>query len=167
MEGMNNMYTIYKPLKWSHDYSDFARKSNQLMDYGPAPFVINIEEATEKNNNFRSTLWTGDHLQLTLMSIGVGEDIGLEVHPDHDQFIRIEDGKGLVKMGDSKDTLNFEKQVEDDYAILIPAGKWHNVINTGSSPLKLYSLYAPVEHPYGTVHETKAISDAAEENQGY
>lgn len=164
MEGMNNMYMIYKPLKWSSDYPNHVRKSNQPMDYGPNPFVIDIEEATEKNNNFRNTLWTGAHMQLTLMSIGVGEDIGLEIHPDHDQFIRIEDGKGLVKMGDSKDTLDFEKQVEDDYAILIPAGKWHNLINTGSSPLKLYSLYAPVEHPYGTVHETKAISDAAEEN---
>ncbi|WP_330396894.1 cupin domain-containing protein [Anaeromicrobium sediminis] len=101
------------------------------------------------------------------MSIGVGEDIGLEVHPTGDQFIRIEEGEGLVQMGDSKYKLNFQEKVYDDYAIIIPAGKWHNVINTGDTPLKLYAIYAPPEHPRGTVHETKADAEAAEDNYGH
>ena len=163
MKGMSNMYRIYTPLH----HPNLIRASSNLADYGPKPFVVDIEEATKQNNNFRTTLWTGDHLQLTLMSIGVGEDIGLETHPNHDQFIRIEEGKGLVKMGDQKDQLDFEKEVEDDYVILIPTGKWHNLINTGDTPLKLYSLYAPPEHPHGMVHKTKAVSEAQGENSGY
>lgn len=127
----------------------------ELKDYGPQPFVVNIEEATKLNNNFRLALWTGCHLQLTLMSINVGEDIGLEVHPHLDQFLRIEEGQGLVMMGDCKDQLNFQAMVCDGYAIFVPAGKYHNLINTGCTPLKLYSIYAPPEHPHGTIHRTK------------
>ena len=136
---------------------------NQKMDFGSNPFVIDIEEATKQNNNFRTALWTGDHLQVTLMSINVGEDIGLEIHPGLDQFLRLEQGEGIVQMGDSKDNLTFQQKVADDFAIVIPAGKWHNLTNTGNKPLKLYSIYAPPQHPYGTVHETKAIAMAAEE----
>jgi mannose-6-phosphate isomerase-like protein (cupin superfamily) len=137
-----------------------------LKDYGPNPFVINIEKATKQNANFRTALWTGQYLQLTLMSIDVGEDIGLENHPNLDQFIRIEQGEGLVQMGDKKENLYFQAKVSDDYAIIIPAGKWHNLINTGYVPLKLYSIYAPPQHPYGTVHKTKAEAELAEET-GY
>jgi mannose-6-phosphate isomerase-like protein (cupin superfamily) len=126
-----------------------------LKDYGPNPFAVNIEEAAKQNNNFRIALWTGKHLQLTLMSINVGEDIGLEIHPDLDQFIRIEEGQGLVKMGDKKDSLDFQANVRDDFVFMIPAGKWHNLINTGYKPLKLYSIYAPPQHTFGTVHKTK------------
>ena len=133
-----------------------------LTDYGPEPFVIDIEQATEQNDSFRITLWTGDYLQLTLMNIDVGEDIGLEQHPDLDQFIRIEQGQGLVRMGSREDRLDFERSVSDDDAIIIPAGSWHNLINTGNVPLKLYSIYAPPAHPRGTVHETKAEALAAE-----
>jgi mannose-6-phosphate isomerase-like protein (cupin superfamily) len=133
-----------------------------LKDYGPEPFVVNIDEATKQNNAFRRALWTGTHLQLTLMSIRVGEDIGLEIHPNLDQFIRIEEGQGLVKMGNRKDKLEFQEYVNKDYAFIIPAGKWHNLINTGSIPLKLYSIYAPPQHSSGTVHETKAAAQAAE-----
>lgn len=136
-------------------FFDQRRSVIELKDYGPEPFVVNIEEATKQNNAFRIALWTGCHLQLTLMSINVGEDIGLEVHPDLDQFIRIEEGQGLVKMGDKKHNLDFQRYVYDDFAFIIPAGKWHNLINTGDGPLKLYSIYAPPQHPYGTVHETK------------
>lgn len=141
--------------------------TNEIMDYGGEPFVVDIEEITKQNNHFRTALWTGDHLQVTLMSIDIGEDIGLEVHPTLDQFLRIEHGQGMVQMGDSKDRLDFEEQVFDDYAIVIPAGKWHNLTNTGNQPLKLYSIYAPPEHPFGTVHETKDIAIAAEEEHGY
>lgn len=140
--------------------------SRTPKDYGSEPFVFNIERATLQNENFRTTLWTGEHLQLTLMSIDVGEDIGLEIHPDVDQFIRIEQGEGLVKMGDIKDDLYFQQKVYDDYAILIPAGKWHNLINTGNKPLKIYSLYAPPEHPPGTIDRTKEDSEAREEHHG-
>lgn len=125
-------------------------------DQGGKPFVVNIEKAAEENRNFRTALWTGRHLQVTLMSIPPGEDIGLEVHRNVDQFIRIEEGQGLVQIGDRRNALNFERRVSEDDAIMIPAGKWHNVINTGRRALKLYSIYAPPEHPFGTVHRTKA-----------
>ena len=132
-----------------------------LEDSGPAPFVINIDDASSANNNFRQAIWTGEHLQVTLMSIDVDSDIGFEVHPDLDQFIRIKDGEGLIIMGDSMENPDFEEYVFEDYAIVIPAGKWHNLINVGDEPLKLYSIYAPPEHPHGTVHRTKqdAIED--------
>ncbi len=126
-----------------------------LKDYGPRPLVVNIDKATKQNNNFRTALWTGEHFQVTLMSINVGDDIGLEIHPDTDQFIRIEDGQGIVKMGRSKDNLDFQANARNDFAIIIPAGTWHNVINTGNKPLKVYSIYAPPKHPHGTVHVTK------------
>ena len=131
------------------------RPGPPLMDYGPDPFVINIERATVQNDFYRIALWTGEYLQLTLMSINVGDDIGLEVHEDHDQFIRIERGQGIVMMGDEEDQLDYSARVYDDYAIFIPAGKWHNLINTGRRPLQLYSIYAPPEHPPGTIHERK------------
>lgn len=127
----------------------------ELRDYGPNPFVINIEQATRQNTNFRLALWTGNYLQLTLMSINVGEDVGLEMHPDVDQFIRVEEGRGLIEMGDDRNNFDFQRNVYDDYIIIIPAGKWHNLTNTGNIPLKLYSIYAPPEHPFGTVHVTK------------
>lgn len=142
---------MYEPDCW---------KQVPLRDYGPNPFVINIHEAAVRNDNYRTALWTGAHLQLTLMSIDVESDIGLEMHPDVDQFIRIEQGEGFVVMGDSPHNLDFRRRVGDDYVIFIPAGKWHNLINTGRLPVKLYSIYAPPEHPHGTVHETK--EDAAE-----
>lgn len=139
----------------------------QLKDYGPEPFAVNIEKASKQNKTFRTALWTGDYLQVTLMSIDVGEDIGFEVHHDLDQFIRIEEGQGIVKMGDRKDNLDFQAKVSDDFAFIIPAGKWHNLINTGNIPIKLYSIYAPPQHPRGTIHKTKADAEAAEKNHCY
>jgi mannose-6-phosphate isomerase-like protein (cupin superfamily) len=130
-----------------------------MIDHGNKPFITNIETATLENNNFRTTLWTGTNLQLTLMTIQPGEDIGLEVHADHDQFLRIEQGGAVVHMGLSEDELE-EMQAGEDDAIFVPAGVWHNVTNAGDTPLKLYSIYAPPEHPHGTVHATK--QDAAE-----
>lgn len=131
-------------------------------DYGGKPFVVDINKATKQNQAFRRAIWTGSHLQVTLMSINVGEDIGLENHPHIDQFLRVEEGQGLVQMGKQKERLDFQKKVSDDYAFMIPANTWHNVINTGNTPLKLYSIYAPPQHPLGTVHETKADAMAAE-----
>lgn len=134
-------------------------------DFGPDPFVVNIEKATLENPFFRRALWTGTHLQLTLMCIPPGGEIGLEMHPDLDQFLRLEQGRGRVMMGPTQDNLNFQRNVSDGFAIFIPAGTWHNLVNTGNEPIKLYSIYAPVQHPAGTIHCTKADSDAAEAAQ--
>lgn len=142
--------------------SSAAGPSPQFKDHGGCPYAVNIARATKQNNNFRTALWTGKHLQLTLMSIGVGEDIGLEMHPDVDQFLRLEQGYGLVRMGSSKDRLDFKCRVCDNYAIFVPAGTWHNLINTGNVPIKLYTIYAPPQHPCGTVHKTKKDAEAAE-----
>ncbi len=139
--------------------SDYCKCTNRSNDYGPNPFVTNIEKATLENQYFRTALWTGNHLQLTLMCIKPGEEIGLEMHPDIDQFLRIEQGQGVVMMGDCKNNLNFKEKVCDNFAIIVPAGKWHNIINTGCEALKLYSIYAPPQHPFGTVHVTKEDAD--------
>lgn len=141
------------------DASMHPERRLPVRDYGPNPFVTNIEQATLQNNTFRTALWTGNHLQLTLMSINVGDSIGLEMHPDVDQFLRVEQGQGLVMMGDSRDRLYYQQRVSDNFAIFVPAGKWHNLINTGCVPLKLYSIYAPPQHPHGTVHMTKAMAE--------
>jgi mannose-6-phosphate isomerase-like protein (cupin superfamily) len=132
------------------------------QDYGPNPYVVDIEQAVEENPYFRRALWTGRHMQVVLMSLRPGEDIGLEMHPNVDQFIRIEDGDGLVQMGTSRDRLDIQRRVEDGYTVMIPAGTWHNLTNIGHKPLKLYTIYAPPEHPYGTVHRTKEEALAAE-----
>ena len=124
-------------------------------DRGKEPYVVDIESKTVNNDNFRTTLWTGAHLQLTLMSIPVGGDIGLEVHPKNDQFLRLEKGKGRVQMGPKKSELTFERDVEDDWAILVPAGTWHNVTNIGDEPMKVYAPHGPADHVTATVHKTQ------------
>lgn len=132
-----------------------------MQDHGPHPLITNIETLTLENENFRTAAWTGGNMQLTLMTIQPGDDIGLEVHDDHDQFLRIEQGSAKVEMGPSQTELT-STQAGDNFAILVPAGTWHNLTNVGNEPLKLYSLYAPAEHAHGTVHVTKAEADAAE-----
>ena len=127
-------------------------------------WVGDIEQATVENETFRTVLWTGDHSQLTVMSIPAGEDIGKEVHPDHDQFLRIEQGSARVELSPSEDEIELTQDVGADWAIVVPAGVWHNVINTGEGDLKLYSIYSPAEHPPNTVHATKADAEAAEQH---
>lgn len=131
-------------------------------DQGPEPFVVDIEDATLSNENYRTTLWTGPHLQMTVMQIDPGHDIGLEVHEHGDQFLRVEAGRARVQMGPAEDDLSFDHEVADDWVIMVPAGSWHNVTNTGETPLKLYVLYAPPEHAHGTVHRTAADAAADE-----
>ena len=133
-----------------------------LTDDGPNPFVTNIEDDTRANGRYRTTRWTGSHIQMTLMSIEPGHDIGLEVHPDGDQFLRVEVGRARVQMGPTEDDLSFDREVGDDWVILVPAGTWHNVTTIGDEPLKVYAIYGPPEHPHGTVHATKADADADE-----
>ena len=125
-------------------------------------WVGDIEDATLANDTFRTVLFTGQNLQLTVMRLSPGEEIGVEMHDHLDQFIRIEEGMARVTMGPSEDEVSETHEVEDDWAVIIPGGTWHNVINTGEGDLKLYSLYTPPEHPDGTVHRTKAEADAAE-----
>ena len=157
MCNVNDNYRSYNDICGYYDYNmNFNRVTQScIKDYGADPFVINISKVTNQNNNFRTALWTGQYLQITLMKINVGESIGLEMHPNLDQFIRIEQGIGLVQMGNNKNNLNFERKVCSDYAIVIPAGKWHNLTNIGNVPIKLYSIYAPPQHPKGTVYRTK------------
>lgn len=128
-------------------------------DHGPHPYVVDIEKATLANENFRTTLWTGEQMQLTLMTIPVGGDIGLEQHTQEDQFLRLEQGRGRVQMGPEKDQLTFDEEVSGDWAVFVPKGMWHNITNIGDEPMKVYSIYAPAHHPAGTVHATQA--DAA------
>ncbi|WP_115684902.1 cupin domain-containing protein [Corynebacterium senegalense] len=132
-------------------------------DHGPAPFATDIEKATVDNEAFRDTLWTGKNLQLTVMSIPPGGEIGAEIHDGHDQFLRLEQGKLHAMIGTSETDLELDQIVEDDDAIFVPAGKWHNFVNEGEETAKLYSIYAPPEHKPGTYHETKADADADEQ----
>lgn len=152
---MSEINDRYNPPKFSDKTS---KPSKPCFDHGPKPFILDIKQAVLNNNNFRTTLWTGSYMQLTVMCIPPGEEIGLEMHACHDQFIAIEQGCGLVKMGNCPEKLNFQKEVSTDYAFIIPAGTWHNLINTGKCPLKLYSIYAPPEHPHGTVHKNQPDS---------
>lgn len=124
-----------------------------------AGFVTNIEEATEKNENFRQVLFTAPHSQLVLMTLQPGEEIGMEVHPEVDQFFRFEEGEGKVIIGGE------ETAIKDGFAAVVPAGSEHNIVNTSTTEaLKLYTIYSPPQHPDGTIHKTKAEaeSDSAE-----
>lgn len=128
-------------------------------------WVKNIEQETRTNSTFRTALWTGKHSQLTVMSLPPGEEIGLEVHPEIDQFFRLEAGRARVEVGTARDDLSETHDVEGDWAFIVPAGTWHNVINIGDSDLKLYTIYSPPNHPPGTVHATKADAEAAEHGE--
>ncbi len=122
----------------------------------------NIERATLDNRNFRTVVATGTHLQLVVMELQPGEEIGLEVHGHGDQFLRVEEGAAMVTLGPSEEVIEQTVALGEDWACVIPAGTWHNVINCGKGPLRLYSVYAPPEHPDGTVHATKADAEADE-----
>ena len=163
---MNNFYghkrrnpNFSSNYQTSNNLTNNRKNPSSIKDYGPEPIVVNIENITKQNDTFRTALWTGTHLQLTLMSLKPGENIGLEMHPNVDQFIKIEQGTGLVQMGNSRNALTFQQRVSDNNAFIIPAGKWHNLTNTGNIPLKLYSIYAPPNHPKGTIHYTKADAE--------
>ena len=118
--------------------------------------ISNIKKETKENNNFRKVLYTAKHSQLVVMSLKPGEEIGEEVHNELDQFVRIEQGKGKAVIN------NQEYDIEDDWAVIVPAGALHNFINTGEEDMKLYTIYSPPEHKHGTIHPTKA--DVEEEH---
>jgi mannose-6-phosphate isomerase-like protein (cupin superfamily) len=121
-------------------------------------FADNIEKLTEENNNFRQVLYTGQNLQLVLMALLPGEDIGEEIHDDRDQFFRFETGVGEVWIDDVANA------VKADDGVIVPAGAKHNVVNTGTEPLRLYTIYGPPEHLDGTVNSTKAEAEASHEH---
>ena len=135
-----------------------AAQAAKLSARSMTGFVADIEELTEENSDFRRVLYTGTNLQLVLMAIQPGEEIGEETHEDRDQFFRVEKGKGEVWIDGRR------SRIKSDDAIVVPAGARHNIVNTGEKPLRLYTLYAPPEHRDGTVHKTKADADAADEH---
>src|SRR5690606_14599053 len=134
-----------------------------INDNGPEPGAFDIGKATRDNDNYRAVAWTGKYLQVTLMSIPVGESIGLEMHPETDQFVRIEAGEGRAVMGPTKKNLDFTKNISAGWSIEVPAGMWHDVENTGDEPLKLYTIYAPVHHAAGIVQATSEKAEKDEE----
>ena len=115
------------------------------------PYVKNIDKDTLANDDFRKVVWTGDHFQMVLMNILPGQEIGEETHQGVDQFIRLESGSGKAIIND------IEYEIETDFAVIIPSGSKHNVINTGSEPMKVYSIYAPPEHPADEIDPVKEI----------
>ncbi len=121
-------------------------------------YVDNIDKATVANEDFRRVLYTGQNLQLVLMTLQPGEEIGAETHDDRDQFFRIEEGEGEIHID------GIRNRVEDDFAVIVPAGALHNVVNTGDRPLRMYTIYGPPEHIDAVVHHTKAEADAAHEH---
>lgn len=131
-----------------------------IKDIGPQPQSFDLELATCDNENYRTVAWSGKYLQLTLMSLPVGAGIGLEAHPETDQFLRLDAGRGRVEMGPSKDQLTFVKDVSDGWCVLVPAGTWHNITNIGEQPMRLYAIYAPAHHKPGRIHETAEDSAA-------
>lgn len=135
-----------------------------ITDNGPAPNAFDIEAATVANDTYRTVAWTGQHLQVTLMSIPAGESIGLEAHPGTDQFLRVDAGRGRCVMGPAADRLDFEQEVSDGWSIQVPAGTWHDVVNTGDEPLRLYAVYAPVHHAPGLVQPTSDDAERDEES---
>ncbi|GEK79657.1 cupin domain-containing protein [Agrococcus baldri] len=135
----------------------------EIHDNGPQRNAFDIETATRENTNYRTVAWSGEHLQVVLMSIEPGGSIGLEVHYGTDQFLRLDAGRGRVVMGPSQDDLPFEQEVSDGWSIQVPAGTWHDVINTGDEPLRLYTVYAPTHHAQGIVQATPADAEADEQ----
>ncbi len=123
-----------------------------IKDIGPEPQSFNLEQQTVENSNYRTVAWSGRYLQLTLMSIPQGDDIGLEMHPETDQFLRLDAGRGRAQMGRTRDNLEFDQEVSDGWCILVPAGTWHNVTNIGDEPMQLYAIYAPAHHKPGKLH---------------
>ena len=135
-------------------------QSMSIADIGPRPQAFNLGTETLKNQNYRTVAWSGSYLQVTLMSIPVDGDIGLEKHAETDQFIRLDSGRGRVQMGPGKDELTFDQEVTHGWCVLVPAGTWHNIINTGDEPMQVYTVYAPQHHKPGKVQQTKAIADS-------
>ena len=136
-----------------------------IKDVGPEPQSFDVERATKENASYRSVAWSGRYLQVTLMSIPVGGDIGLEAHPETDQFLRLEAGRGRVQMGSAKNHLSFDEEVADGWCVLVPAGTWHNITNIGTTPMQVYAIYAPAHHTPGKIQATAAVAKADKDDK--
>ncbi len=135
-----------------------------IKDIGPQPQSFDLEKATIENDHYRAVAWSGKYLQVTLMSIPPGEDVGLEAHPETDQFLRLDGGRGRVQMGPAESQLDFDQEVSDGWAIMVPAGTWHNVTNIGDEQMRLYVVHAPVHHSAGALQPTAADAERDEES---
>ena len=150
VEGRRRVATRERHEQKEHDVT--------IKDTGPEPQSFDLERQTVENSYYRAVAWSGRYLQLTLMSIAEGGDIGLEMHPDTDQFLRLDAGRGHVQMGSRPDNLDFDKEVSDGWCVLVPAGTWHNITNIGDEPMQVYAIYAPAHHQPGKVHATAALA---------
>ncbi len=146
----NTMPPVYDD-KYYYDRCDLRCKN----EHGGEVFVTSVGKAAIKNTDFRKSYWTGRYLQMTLMSLGCGEDIGVECHDDTDQYIRVERGNGLITTGNSRDCMWNKKRLCEGDSVFIPAGTWHNITNRGRGTLKISSIYAPPHHPKCTVEKHK------------
>ena len=136
----------------NYDYEDNNKRN-----------LINIHKEVCCNEFFRKEIWTGEHLQITVMCIPPNGEIGLELHDNLDQFIRVESGVATVFMGKTKQDVKYVGEANPNYAVVVPANTWHNLVNQQDMPLKVYSIYAPQKHPIGTIHRTKLDSDLADD----
>ncbi len=151
--SMENHYPSYHPnheMNYCH-----TCKHGCENEHGGEVYVLNVERMANKNEYFRESVWTGEYLQMTLMSIPRGCDIGVEIHEDTDQYIRVEHGNALAITGHSEHCLHKKNKLCAGDAIFIPAGTWHNIVNTGRCDLKLSSVYAPPHHSRCTVEPYK------------
>lgn len=134
-----------------------------MRDYGGSPYALNVEQMAMRNQNFRTAVWTGEDMQMTLMCIPPCGEIGMEIHKDTDQFIRVERGNAVVMMGRCREQMEFRQNLCSGDAVFVPAGTWHNIVNVGSVSLKVSTIYAPPHHPKGTVHCTKEDAEHGED----
>ena len=152
------MKRLVKEKLYENSSNDFSRFEENKIISQLKGFHTNIEQDTLSNNNFRKVLYTAKNMQLVLMTLQPGEDIGEEVHLDNDQFFRIEEGNGLCIINDN------EYEISDDDIVIIPQGSNHNIINTGKKPLRMYTIYAPPHHLDTIVHTTKEEAEANDED---
>lgn len=132
---------------------EYNKKS--ITDYGACSYATNVGRMARQNTHFRTALWTGCHLQMTLMCIPRCGEIGVEIHEDTDQFIRVEQGQAMVLLGECENRMDMRQGLMQGDGVFVPAGTWHNIINTGNCCLKVSSIYAPPHHPWRTVQRDK------------
>ena len=140
-----------------HNNNSYCEKCDHKCknEHGGDVYTLNVEKSANKNHNFRESVWTGKYLQMTLMSIASSNDIGIEMHADTDQYIRIEHGYALLLTGCDENHLNDRQRLCKGDAVFIPAGTWHNIVNIGRCTLKVSSVYAPPHHPKCTLQPNK------------
>jgi len=136
-----------------------------IRDIGPQPQSFDIEQASKANSDYRAVAWSGRYSQVTLVSIPAGGEIGLQAHPQTDQFLRLDTGQGRAQMGASKSDLSFEQEVSDGCCVLDPAGTWHNITNIATTPMQVYTIYAPADHQPGQLQATAAATQADKDDE--